>query len=104
MKTSLRERYKQADLEGSALRQVYPKAKSYLITLSEKEVPQMKQKIKEGSIAGIEDCILASKPQFSKFLCNIKNHTFYVAQKILPIQGYILRQSTISFLFLPDLY
>ena len=31
-KTSLRERYKQADLEGMMVRQVHRKAKSYLIT------------------------------------------------------------------------
>jgi len=37
IKTSLRERYKQADLEGLALKQVYRKSKTYLITLSGQE-------------------------------------------------------------------
>ena len=34
-KTSLRERWKQADLEGSALKQIYRAARSVLITLSD---------------------------------------------------------------------
>lgn len=34
-KTSLRERYKQADLEAVALRQHYPNAKFYIVTLDE---------------------------------------------------------------------
>ena len=45
VKTSLRERYKQADLEAIALKYVHRKALSYLITLEEKEAKSVKAKI-----------------------------------------------------------
>ena len=46
-KTSLRERYKQADLEAVALRQHYPNAKFFLLTLDEdkRHVANIRQKI-----------------------------------------------------------
>lgn len=46
-KTSLRERYKQADLEAVALRQQYPKAKFFLLTLDEdkRHVATIRKKI-----------------------------------------------------------
>jgi hypothetical protein len=43
-KTSLRERYKQADLESIALKYVHRKALCFLITLEEKEAKSVKQK------------------------------------------------------------
>lgn len=40
IKTSLRERYKQADLEGLALKNVHRRAKNYLITLSARNMKE----------------------------------------------------------------
>src|SRR2546421_9618463 len=45
IKTSLRERYKQADLEGLALKNVHRRVKNYLITLSAKEYEGVRKKI-----------------------------------------------------------
>jgi len=45
IKTSLRERYKQAELEAGALKNVHQKSQNYLITLSSKEVAARRQKL-----------------------------------------------------------
>ena len=51
-KTSLRERYKQADLEGMMMRQVHRRAKSYLLTLDKDEAMNVNSKIQEGKVLG----------------------------------------------------
>jgi hypothetical protein len=55
-KTSLRERYKQADLEAVALRKTYPQAKYFLITLDadKTHVKRVRRKIKEGEILALQ--------------------------------------------------
>lgn len=55
-KTSLRERYKQADLEGIALSKHYPNSRSFLITLDadKKHVANCQKKIMEGEITGLQ--------------------------------------------------
>lgn len=92
VKTSLRERYKQADLEGIALKQVYRKSKVYLITLSDKDSSDtdVKVKIEEGSVTGIDECYLANKEEFECLLKELKKETFIRAKEILPIEGKIL--------------
>ena len=45
IKTSLRERYKQAELEAGALKSVHQKSQNYLITLSTREVSARRQKL-----------------------------------------------------------
>ena len=87
IKTSLRERYKQSDLEGIALKQVYRKAKTYLITLSAKEIDSIKRKIKEGSVTGIDECFLANEKDFDNLLKKLKKEDFIKAKKVLPIEG-----------------
>ncbi|MCQ2308429.1 MAG: hypothetical protein MJZ78_00395 [Bacteroidales bacterium] len=60
LKTSLRERYKQADLEAIALKYVHRKAKSYLLTMEEREGKSVKDKIKTGDVIGIDDVVICS--------------------------------------------
>ena len=72
MKVSLRERYKQADLEGMALRQVYRNAESYLITLSDEAVG-VTRKIENGDIAGLSGCIRADMPAYSHFFRKLES-------------------------------
>lgn len=57
LKTSLRERYKQADLEAIALKYVHRRAKSYLLTLESDEAKACKEKIKTGEIIGLDGII-----------------------------------------------
>lgn len=75
-KTSLRERYKQADLEAIALKYVHRKALNYLITLDEKEAVRVKEKIKSGSIIGLDNVILATGSEFDTLVEDIKTFCF----------------------------
>ena len=87
VKVSLRERYKQADLEGMFLKQVYRQAKQYLITLSKSEVKSNKLKIKSGDIAGIDDFILANQSEYNQFIDKLKKENFCEATKIMPVNS-----------------
>lgn len=76
-KTSLRERYKQADLESIALKNVHRRAQSYLITLEESEAASVKEKIKSGDVTGLDDVIVATSSEFDKLILKLKNHQFF---------------------------
>lgn len=71
-KTSLRERYKQADLESIALKYVHRKALSYLITLEENEAKGVKAKIKSGDIIGLDNVIVATSSEFNSLITELK--------------------------------
>lgn len=87
MKVSLRERYKQADLEGIALRQVYRNAESYLITMNKVEAQGVARKIEAGDISGLHGYIIATDPEYSEFLKQISSREFSLASEIMPITG-----------------
>lgn len=76
VKTSLRERYKQADLESIALKYVHRKALSYLITLNEVEAKGVKAKIKSGDVIGLDDVIVATNPEFDTLVNDLKSFQF----------------------------
>lgn len=76
VKTSLRERYKQADLESIALKYVHRKALSYLITLNEKEAQGVKEKIKTGDIIGLDSVIVATNSEFDELVKDLKTFKF----------------------------
>ena len=87
VKTSLRERYKQADLESIVLKQVHRKALSYLITLEEREARSVKKKIKEGSVIGLNDVIVATQPEFDKLVNELKEFTLEEPPTVKVIQS-----------------
>jgi len=76
VKTSLRERYKQADLESIALKYVHRKALSYLITLSVNEARSVKEKIKKGDVIGLDDVIVATTSEFDDLISELKGFEF----------------------------
>ena len=74
LKTSLRERYKQADLEGLALKEVYKRAETYLITLdNEQEIDKFERKVADKDIRGIDRCINAYSSEFDDIIKRLKN-------------------------------
>jgi hypothetical protein len=77
IKTSLRERYKQADLESIALKYVHRRSLSYLITLDEKEANGVKQKIKTGDVIGLDKVVVATTPEFDDLITDLKNFEFH---------------------------
>jgi hypothetical protein len=75
-KTSLRERYKQADLEAIALKYVHRRALSYLVTLEENEAKSVKAKIKSGDVIGLDDVIVATSNDFNDLIIELKKFKF----------------------------
>ena len=88
-KTSLRERYKQADLEGALLKNVHRRSKTYLITLSD-EFKNIKEKILHGDSIGLDDCIKATTDEFDKLIQELKNYTFLLAERVSIIESSIM--------------
>ena len=81
-KTSLRERYKQADLEGMILRQVHRKARIYLITLDPDESKSVLRKISNEEILGIDEVVVATTKEFDNLIGQLKEEDFYLPQKM----------------------
>lgn len=75
-KTSLRERYKQADLEAIALKYVHRKALCFLITLEENEAKSVKAKIKSGDVIGLDSVIVATSNDFDELIKELKEYKF----------------------------
>lgn len=87
VKTSLRERYKQADLESIALKYVHRKAFSYLITLDEKEANGVKEKIKTGDVIGLDNVIVATSPEFDNLIITLKSFEFAESPTVKVIES-----------------
>lgn len=83
-KTSLRERYKQADLESLALRAVYRRSKTYLITLSESEAEGVQRKIVSGDVTSLNACVVATSADFDNLVSELHSYTMIEAPT-LPI-------------------
>ena len=85
-KTSLRERWKQADLEGLALKQVYRAARSILVTLST-EGHRVQKHIDDSNVLGLDQCIVIEEGQsaFDCLLAELRSERFIESQKILPV-------------------
>lgn len=91
-KTSLRERWKQADLEGSALKQIYRAASSILITLSA-EGHRVQEQICNSNVLGLDQCIVIQDgaSDFDDFLDGLVATDFTKASKIMPVTGTIMQ-------------
>ncbi|MNT45157.1 hypothetical protein D3C72_1817230 [compost metagenome] len=75
-KTSLRERYKQADLEAIALKYVHRKALCYLVTLDFSEAKKVKEKIKSGDVIGLDKVVVATSDEFNDLIDELKQYKF----------------------------
>ncbi len=87
LKTSLRERYKQADLEAIALKYVHRRSKCYLLTMDSKEANVQKSKILSGDIIGLDEIIDCTSDDINKLITNLKATTFTTSIKIDVVQG-----------------
>ena len=87
LKTSLRKRYKQADLEAIALKYVHRRSKCYLLTMDSKEANVQKSKILSGDIIGLDEIIDCTSDDINKLITNLKATTFTTSIKIDVVQG-----------------
>lgn len=67
-KTSLRERYKQADLESVSLKYVHRKAKCYLVTMDKPEAMRLEKKRIIGDLLGIDSIVLGDEDTFDEMI------------------------------------
>lgn len=96
LKTSLRERYKQADLEAIALKYVHRKAQSYLLTLDSKEAKTTKAKIPAGLLIGLDDVIDCNTEQIDILFAQLKKMSFCESTKIDVVTGNLVKGSSVS--------
>ncbi|MCY3197901.1 hypothetical protein [Acinetobacter baumannii] len=83
-KTTLRERWKQADLEAMATKYVHRDAKCFVVTLSESEV--LMRRKEENSYMGIDRFVLAHTSEFDQFIDELKQINFKESESIEIIQ------------------
>ena len=86
LKTSLRERYKQAELEAMALKYVHRGARNYLFTLDEKEANNLISKIQDKRIRGIDEVVIATSKDFDNVIDKLKQNSYIYPGKIDIIQ------------------
>jgi hypothetical protein len=95
IKTSLRERYKQADLEAMALKQVHRKSESYLITLNETEAAAQAKKIEKRDLVALDRIILATSSDFDQLLVELKSRKL-IDPDLVPVIRYSEHQVNVK--------
>ena len=96
LKTSLRERYKQADLEAFVLKNVHRKALAFLITMEDKGAQQLRSKLDDGDLIGLDNIVYALSPELDKLIQTLKEFTFEVPERIEIITSQRLISSKIT--------
>lgn len=91
IKTSLRERYKQADLEAVALKYVHRNAENYLVSLKSDEVDTVKEKLKHGELLGLNHIIAADTVEFDNLIVELMKMTFIQPEKVDVVSGNIVK-------------
>ncbi|MBR5433319.1 MAG: hypothetical protein IK117_02660 [Bacteroidales bacterium] len=91
LKTSLRERYKQADLEAIALKYVHRKSKCYLLTMDSTEAKVQKAKILSGDIIGLDEIIDCNTNDINTLVDELKKMQFTTSQKIDVVEGNLVK-------------
>lgn len=79
-KTTLRERWKQADLEAMALKNVHKNAKSYVLTLSHPEVAARRRL--DTSYSGLDGFVLADTSELDDLIEEMKGIEFTESDKV----------------------
>jgi len=91
IKTSLRERYKQADLEAIALKYVHRKAQSFLLTLEQTEAKRVQEKIPQGLLIGLDAVIDCNTEQIDELIERLRTFDFCESTKIEVVEGNLVK-------------
>ena len=93
LKTSLRERYKQADLEAIALVHVHRRAESYLLTLDPNEAAICKSKVKSGEIIGLDGIVDCNTSDIDDLITELKKiqGELQISPKVEVIKGNLIK-------------
>ena len=88
LKTSLRERYKQAEFEAQALKSVHRLARTFLVTMDTPgEVSRVNLEIKQGVISGMNGVVIANRVEFDKVVKDIKSWGVIMAPSVPLVTG-----------------
>lgn len=89
LKTTLRERWKQADLEAYAVKNVLKSSKSYVITLSQREVEVRRKqaKNKKDFYNGLDGFVIATNTEFDDLISELKKYKFTESDTISIIKA-----------------
>lgn len=96
IKTTLRERWKQADLEALAIKQVHKDAKCFVVTLSEGEVAARRRN--DSVYAGLDGFVLASNREFDELVAELTEHDFQIAGSVPIIKSDLKKYDADRFL------
>ena len=72
LKTSIRERYKQAEFEAQAMKDVHRRAKNYLVTMEKDEADSLQAKIDSGVLSGIDAVVVATEKSSDELIKMLK--------------------------------
>ena len=91
-KVSLRERWKQADLEALALRQVYRGAHSILLTLNSIEGTRVQRQIEESEVLGLDECVVIQSQgdRFDDLILELQQRQFDYVEPVIPVHGHLV--------------
>ena len=92
IKTSSRERYKQADLEALALKSVHRTAKQYYLTLDRGEAESIKKKIRAKEVMYIDKVILANEKEMNVFIKSLKKKKYTQAGTMPIMNGAVVKK------------
>lgn len=92
IKTSLRERYKQADLEAVALKYVHRKAKCYLLTLEKNEASSVAAKIQNSEVLGLDGMIYCLSDELDSLIADLKQKSFTESEEVPVIEGQVVKK------------
>ena len=73
LKTSIRERYKQAEFEAQAMKDVHRRAKNFLVTMEKDEAVSLQAKIDSGVLSGIDGVVVANEKSFDELIELLKS-------------------------------
>ncbi len=73
LKTSIRERYKQAEFEAQAMKDVHRRAKNFLVTMEVEEAISLQAKIDSGVLSGIDGVVVAKENSFDELIELLKS-------------------------------
>lgn len=91
IKTSSRERYKQADLEAYAFSNVHRNALNYLVLLNREDSNNVREKISKKETMGLQAVVLATDREFDDFANELKKRKLAWSIKIELFHGRRMR-------------
>ena len=92
IKTSLRERYKQADLEAVALKYVHRKAHCFLLTLDQNESNNVAEKINNSEVLGLDGMIYCLSEELDDLIKKLKTNKYTESKQVDVVTGQIVKK------------